>query len=255
MRRAQGFVAIWLIAGLTMLPACTQPPSSANPAAPIGQASQDASSLPAPSNQPIAKGTVDPAKSRGLTDYLKAHQLPLVGAQVINTPDNQHEVILFGYAATDYGRSDAEQKTRKYLSGQTLVIANRITVNPDIAGSAGSMTPTPPAGTTSTKTDSGDVGDVGSAQDYQNQADPYAQGQPGSHMMGGTMSFGGGSGGSMMGLMGLFLGAMGGGGSGFGGGFGGGGYGPGYGNPYGGGYGGGYPPPGYGYPPPYQPYP
>jgi hypothetical protein len=45
------------------------------------------SSMPAPSSSgTVAGGTIDSAQSQGLSDYLKHHSLPLVGAQVVTSP-------------------------------------------------------------------------------------------------------------------------------------------------------------------------
>ena len=77
--------------------------------------------------------SVDTAASQKLTDYLRKHRLPLVGAQV--TQDSSGgigQVMLYGYVATDFGKRDAEKKTRNFLKQPNVEIVNRIQVRPEI---------------------------------------------------------------------------------------------------------------------------
>jgi hypothetical protein len=206
----------------------------------------------------VAGGTIDSPQSQGLSDYLHHHSLPLVGAQVVTSPSGGRQVILYGFVASDFGKTDAEQKARHYLSDPTLVVDNRIKVSSQLAGTKGSSGSTTPYDSTDPYASSGSI------QDYQNNnannpnalppgAQAYAaQGQQlQQYQQYGT----GGSGSSMLTMI-LPLLMGGGGGLSMGsGGFGGGGFG------YGGGYGGGYAP-GYGgyggyggYPPPMAPTP
>jgi hypothetical protein len=204
----------------------------------------------APSAATIEKGTVDQPRSNELTDYLRSHQLPLVGGQVVDAPDGHPQVILYGFAATDRGQLDAEIKTRKFMNDSNLAISNRIKVNPEIAQASSHN---PGAGTALPATPD-DFNSLGSAQSYQNQQayDPMQQYQTQQYQQQSQMSSSGLS--AFLPLLGLLLG-----GSSIGGGYGSygtyGGYGGGYGGygGYGGGY--GYPPPmmppaGYGAPPP-----
>lgn len=199
---------------------------------------------------PLRNGTVDQTQSQALTDYLKDHRLPLVGAQVLAAPDGARQVILFGYVATGYGKQDAENKANAYMKDATVTVVNRITIQPELASSGSRTAPAAGGGSSS----SGSTYDpaLGNAQQYQQQSaqDPYSsyqsyQSQSSSPSMLSTIipMLGGIMGGGMMG----------GGGGMMGGSFGG--FGTGYG-PYGGyGYP-AYPPsPGIGYGPPYPPYP
>ena len=86
----------------------------------------------------VAGGTIDSAQSQGLSDYLKHHSLPLVGAQVVTSPSGGQQVILFGFVASDFGKTDAEQKARHYLKDSSLVVDNRIKISPELAGGHGS---------------------------------------------------------------------------------------------------------------------
>ncbi|MDO8434236.1 MAG: hypothetical protein Q7S58_17690 [Candidatus Binatus sp.] len=177
----------------------------------------------------VVGGTIDSSQSQALSDYLKHHSLPLVGAQVVSSPSGGRQAILFGFVATDFGKSDAEQKARNYLKDPTLVVDNRIKVSPELANSKGGSTPNPaPSYQSPDGTDP--YGSTGSVQDYQNNLPPdaYAYQQQGAGQYPSYGSAYGGTAGSSSGLlmmMGL-LGMMGGGGMSMGsGGFGGGSYG------------------------------
>ena len=120
----------------------------------------------------VAGGTIDSPQSQALSDYLKHHSLPLVGAQVVTSPSGGKQVILFGFVASDFGKTDAEQKARHYLKDSSLVVDNRIKISPELAGAgAGSSGSTangvPPDN--AMPTDGTDpYASSGSIQDYQN---------------------------------------------------------------------------------------
>jgi hypothetical protein len=253
MRRiGKAFVVVGLSAAVTALAGCTpvQNPYgiSATKGSQLGSSSFDSSSSMTQSSAAgtVAGGTIDSPQSQGLTDYLRHHSLPLVGAQVVTSSSGGKQVILYGFVASDFGKTDAEQKARHYLNDPRLVVDNRIKVSSELAGgksSTGSSTPY----------DSNDpYASSGSVPDYQNNLPPdaqayAAQGQQLQHQQ----YNGSGSGSSMLTMiLPLLLGGGGGmtfGSGGYGGygGFGGG-YG-GFGSGYAPGYGGyGYP----GYPPP-----
>jgi len=140
---ARRAVLSWGVAGaLTALPGCTPyaqgyaytthqsfpsgaPPAAPPPAAsPTPVASADASaSMPA---------DMHAAMSDRLTYYLQGHRLPLVGAQVADAADGNHQVILSGFVATDHGKSDAEEKARRFLNEPNAEIDNRIVVKPEL---------------------------------------------------------------------------------------------------------------------------
>src|SRR5258705_11097889 len=54
----------------------------------------------------VAGGIVDSPQSQGLSDYLKHHQLPLVGAQVVTSASGGRQGVLFGFGASGLGQSD-----------------------------------------------------------------------------------------------------------------------------------------------------
>jgi hypothetical protein len=163
----------------------------------------------------VVGGTIDSGQSQGLSDYLKHHSLPLVGAQVVTSPSGGRQAILFGFVATDYGKSDAEQKARNYLKDPSLLVDNRIKISPELANAKGGSTPNPaPSYQSPDGTDPS--GATGSVQDYQNNLPPdaYAYQQQGA---GQYQQYGGGYGGAyggssssassllmMMSLLGMF---------------------------------------------------
>jgi hypothetical protein len=76
--------------------------------------------------------TVDRAASDDLTTYLRKNRLPLVGAQVLTSPDGQKRLVLYGFVASDFGKHDAETKALAHLGGSGFTVENRIAVRPEI---------------------------------------------------------------------------------------------------------------------------
>ncbi len=58
----------------------------------------------------------------------------MVGAQVSNTQSGRH-LMLYGFVATDFGKHDAETKSKSYLRDSSITIVNNIRVNPQIRNS------------------------------------------------------------------------------------------------------------------------
>ena len=250
-RFAKGLSAIALTVAMAGLGACTpvqNPTGSVDPGShtsTLGSSNGSYSPLPAPSSAgTVAGGIVDSPQSQGLSDYLKHHQLPLVGAQVVTSASGGRQVILFGFVASDFGKTDAEQKARHYLKDQSVVVDNRIKISPELAGSkggsAGSTVNGVPSANAMPSDGTDPYAESGGIQDYQNNQPPDAyayqsQGQQYQQYSGPAPS-------AMTLLIPLLMGgSFGGGSSGFGGSFGslGGGFG---GSPFGGspGFGGGY---------------
>jgi hypothetical protein len=129
--------------------------------------------------------TADQSSSEALTDYLKQHRLPLVGAQVLKSSSGERAVVLYGYVATDFGKNDAVTKTHKYLANSGVPVENRIKINPELltAGNGANA----PAINSEVQAAAGPTGDsqypgVSSyeqqpSQDQQSQAQQYAQQQ------------------------------------------------------------------------------
>jgi hypothetical protein len=76
--------------------------------------------------------TADSAESKALTSYLTQHKLPLVGAQVLDAPDGQRIVVLYGFVGSEFGKSDAVTKAHRYLHDKSVVVENRINVRPEL---------------------------------------------------------------------------------------------------------------------------
>jgi hypothetical protein len=178
-RLVNALAAFGLTVALAGLSACTP---VQNPygtiggakAAPLGTSNSfdSTSSLPPPSAAgTVAGGTIDSPQSQGLSDYLKHHSLPLVGAQVVTSPSGGRQVILFGFVASDFGKTDAEQKARHYLKDPTLVVDNRIKVSPELAGGnsrSGSTADGVPSANANSSGNYDPYANSGSIQDYQN---------------------------------------------------------------------------------------
>src|SRR5260370_34127817 len=148
-RFAKGLFSTVVTATIAGLAACTpvqNPLGTTDPnnsASQVGSGSFSGSGSHSPIAAPssagtVVGGTIDSPQSQDLSDYLKHHQLPLVGAQVVTSPSGGRQVILFGFVASDFGKTDAEQKARHYLKDQTAVVDNRIKISPKLAGAKGS---------------------------------------------------------------------------------------------------------------------
>ena len=77
--------------------------------------------------------TVDSTASEALTNYLRQHRLPLVGAQIGTAPTGARRLVLYGYVATPIGKSDAESKAIAYMGSPSPEVVDRIVVHPEIA--------------------------------------------------------------------------------------------------------------------------
>jgi len=235
------------------LVSCLAPPTSGGSASPIGSTGYGGANqaqmtyTPHPAPPPLKDATVDQTQTQALTDYLKNHRLPLVGAQVMAAPDGERQVILFGYVASGYGKQDAENKAHAYMKDATVTVDNRITIQPELANTGAS--PGAPAGGGSSAQNYYDPA-LGSTQQYEQQSapDPYGNYQSYQSQSSGPSMLS-----TIVPLLGLFGGSFGGGGGMIGVPYGG--FGTGYGSYGGMGYP-TYPPsPGFGPGPPYPPYP
>jgi hypothetical protein len=79
-----------------------------------------------------------PGQSRALTDYLKNHRLPLVGANVVGD-GNDRQIILYGFVATPRGRADAESRVREVVRDPKAKIVDRIVMRPELLTMNGSQ--------------------------------------------------------------------------------------------------------------------
>lgn len=83
--------------------------------------------------------------SRTLTAYLHSHRLPLVQAQVFTDVYGFRTLVLYGFVATEFGKSDAEIVSRRFLKDRSLVIHNRIRVRPELLASPAPRSRSAPA--------------------------------------------------------------------------------------------------------------
>jgi len=202
MRRwAQPILALWFVVSVTMAQACVAPSQSSSPG------NQGSSSVGVGPTHSIASGgsltpiadhenpadthidttgyTPDEAESRALTEYLTQHRLPLVGAQVLNGPDGQRAVVLYGFVGSDFGRNDAADKARRFTGNPSMAVDNRIKVRPELLASHAA---TPDTGTSANPEDGSSPdesypGVDSYTQQQSNALNQYQQSQgPGSSM-------------------------------------------------------------------------
>jgi hypothetical protein len=106
--------------------------------------------------------TVDGTASDSLTNYLRQNRLPLVGAQIGTASTGARRLVLYGYVATETGKSDAQSKAVAYMGSPSPDVVNRILIKPDIANMrAGGQ-----AGQTGSQNGSADNSQTGSVNDY-----------------------------------------------------------------------------------------
>lgn len=147
-RVAQIALVVSLVLGAIGMEACAAvssapavPAPVATPSAP--QIESGSGAVHSGSTESLPELPTDPAgQSRVITDYLKNHRLPLVGAQVLGSGTSR-QVILYGYTATPYGKQNAEARVRQVVRDPDVVIENRVVVQPELlaanndSGSAG----------------------------------------------------------------------------------------------------------------------
>src|SRR6266851_201684 len=253
-------MGVWFMIAITWAQACVAPSQAADPYSTtnasaqlgsVGKNSGAADPASAVGDPPFdTRGyRADQGESQALTRYLKAHRLPLVAAQVLDGSGGKRAVVLYGFVGTDFGKSDADAKSQRFLAGQSVLVDNRIKVRPELLASSGASVPrssSSSAGTESEANNSSYPGADSYVQEQnQNHAiQQYQQQQQGTAMSTAVPLV------MMLAIVGLSM-ASGSGGFGVGPGSMGppGGFGPPY-NPYP-----GYPSPGYpGYPPSGSPY-
>lgn len=114
--------------------------------------------------------TPDSEQSSRLTDFLKSHRLPLVSAQVLRSPDGRHSVMLYGYTATETGKTNAEKRTRLFLNEPTVSITNRIKVRPELASMKSRSASPPPSEASANPPYATEMEGIQSYQNQQSQA-------------------------------------------------------------------------------------
>jgi hypothetical protein len=150
-RMVHSALGIWFLIVMTMAQGCAGPAqsNSAYSARDSNASSQNQSQF-ANAHKPQAglntKNFVpDTGASSALTDHLKQHRLPLVGAQVLRNPnDGSRAVVLYGFVGSDLGKSDAQRRAEDFINDPSVEVDNRIRVNPDLLSARGSSSTTPP---------------------------------------------------------------------------------------------------------------
>ncbi len=128
---------------MTLTQACLGPARTATDrggAAPVGAAAGTASGATGGASGPVdtAGMIVDKDASLALTAHLKRNRLPLVGAQMLRNPSTgQRAVVLYGFVATDRGKSDAQRQAEDYVNDPVVDVQNRVIVNPQLLASGG----------------------------------------------------------------------------------------------------------------------
>lgn len=184
-RLAQVVLALWFAAATTSLQACMTPvsgysyQSTRQPVSPVGASSGAAGqgSLSTSAAGQADSGsafnaagyTRDSSESASLTDYLKTHRLPLVGAQVLKNSQGNRAVVLYGFVATPFGKSDAAAKARRFMKDGDMTVANRIEIRPELLGSNA-----PSSASQGNSSASASAASPG-VQDYENQRNQVQQ--------------------------------------------------------------------------------
>jgi hypothetical protein len=98
---------------------------------------------------------IDQGTSDALTRYLHMNQLPMVTAQFSTSPGGSKQLILTGFVATQFGRTDAERTAAAYLNDPSVNLVDQILLDPHVedlrttqpgsaAAAAGSQSPNSP---------------------------------------------------------------------------------------------------------------
>ncbi len=109
-----------------------------------------ASSFARAQNYVIDQGTSD-----ALTRYLRMNELPMVTAQFSTSAGGSKQLILTGFVATQFGRTDAERIASAYLNDPSVNMVDQILLDPHVedmrsaapagsAAAAGSQSPNSP---------------------------------------------------------------------------------------------------------------
>jgi hypothetical protein len=151
-RTLHGALALWFVIATSMAQGCAAPAQSANQNSTAGtnfagtEQSQFSHHAKGSSGIPDVRNYVpDAGASTALTDHLKQHRLPLVGAQVLRNPnDGSRAVVLYGFVGSDLGKSAAQRQAEDYVNDPSVEVDNRIRVNPDLLTARGSPSVPPP---------------------------------------------------------------------------------------------------------------
>ncbi len=93
---------------------------------------------------------IDQGTSDAITRYLHMNELPMVTAQFSTSPGGSKQLILSGFVATQFGRTDAERIATAYLNDPNVNMVDQILLDPHVedlrppAGSAAAANPPSP---------------------------------------------------------------------------------------------------------------
>ncbi len=98
---------------------------------------------------------IDQGTSDALTRYLRMNELPMVTAEFSTSPGGAKQLILTGFVATQFGRTDAERIATGYLNDPSVNMVDQILLDPHVedlrssapagsAAAAGSQSPNSP---------------------------------------------------------------------------------------------------------------
>ena len=75
---------------------------------------------------------IDEGTSDALTKYLHMNELPMVTAQFSTSPGGRKQLILTGFVATQFGRTDAERIATAYLNDSSVNMVDQILLDPHV---------------------------------------------------------------------------------------------------------------------------
>ena len=75
---------------------------------------------------------IDQGTSDALTRYLRMNELPMVNAQFSTSPGGRKQLILTGFVATQFGRTDAERIATAYLNDPSVNMVDQILLDPHV---------------------------------------------------------------------------------------------------------------------------
>ena len=164
--------ALWLVVVTLWLQAC----------APVGLGSTNSVSRtsysPTPVQNPVphlsASTLTDSQLGQQMTDYFKGNRLPLVGAQAYTDSSGSRQVVVYGFVATAFGKSDAAQKAQSLLDDPAIAIVNRIKIDPSLMTANGALEqPAQNADSNGTAAQAPPPQQMGDVQDYESQNQGY----------------------------------------------------------------------------------
>jgi len=93
---------------------------------------------------------IDQGTSDAITKYLHTNELPMVTAEFSTSPSGRKQLILNGFVATQFGRTDAERIATAYLNDPNVKMVDQILLDPHVedlrppAGSSAAANPPSP---------------------------------------------------------------------------------------------------------------